>query len=486
MTTAKAPATQARGAAGTAPRAAGAGGGQAGGRQGLRERARGVGFQDGARMLSPRGGAGNAGGAASRPGASGSAPAGAGGGVVGRAVASAGRAAGALARQAFVQSGVKGPEDVRAPTGIGGFEVSYDPAAMIEHIRIGGSVEFKNGIEIVDGKAVPGNKELADCAEQINSTAHQNLAILVQEASRWQWTEGDKAAWLARLESVVEAGWDRQFLFHAQPEGWEGQEATTAVDVDVHAGAKGPADHLTIEVYRTPADLSPVRSHVQAGVGGAHDNRMVLGSTDTAGSPLEFGTQPVEFPEGAVDLDPDGVQTLRMWAIRFKGASATPVRVKVHVQGDGERLHDNARERFETIRTTVDLVGFDPERLSFHYAGPGNQAVLQVGNGESQVVARHEFGHAFGLKDEYAGDPGGNIEAGGRRAGMRSQHDDLARSVGLEGSVVENSDSLMSLGTALQPSYGAPFLWALRKVTQMEAWGDTPPARAPSTTGERG
>lgn len=60
-------------------------------------------------------------------------------GAVGQAIGAARGAVGGLVREAFLRSGLKGPEDVRAPTGIGGFEVSYDPADMIEHVRIGGA-----------------------------------------------------------------------------------------------------------------------------------------------------------------------------------------------------------------------------------------------------------------------------------------------------------------------------------------------------------
>jgi hypothetical protein len=207
---------------------------------------------------------------------------------------------------------------------------------------------------------------------------------------------------------------------------------------------------------------------------------MVLGSTDVAGRPEGFETFEVGFPEGSADLDRNCRERLQTFSIRFKAATNDPVRVTVRVQGEGERPYDTALERFESLQMYLDALGFDRERLSFEYAGPGAGATMRMGAARSQVIASHEFGHQAGLRDEYATDPGGGVQGTSGPAGLPGGHDTLAKSVGLDGSVVENRDSLMSLGAALRPSYGAPFLWALRKVTRMDAWSATPPSREPN------
>ncbi|HOI11664.1 MAG TPA: hypothetical protein PK313_14390, partial [Myxococcota bacterium] len=53
----------------------------------------------------------------------------------------------------FVAQGLMGPMQVRAPTGIGGFDVSYSPAAEVELVRIGGGVVFKDVITLKGGWA---------------------------------------------------------------------------------------------------------------------------------------------------------------------------------------------------------------------------------------------------------------------------------------------------------------------------------------------
>jgi hypothetical protein len=429
----------------------------------MRREARGLGYEDGVRLLSTRSGAGvGAGGTPS--------------------------ALGVLAREEFVRSGIKGPEDVRAPTGLGGFEVAYDPAAMVEWVRIGAAVQFRNGIEIVDGKAVAQEKDLGGIADWLNSEFGKDPLQLSRNAFRWQWTEGEKAAWLSRLKSSVEERWSRQFLFHATAEGFEGLQALASVDVDVQAGVQGPRDHLALEVFKTPPEQALNLGRLEYGEGGPLDNRMFLESGDVEGRRDDFGRDAFTFDEALPGLTRESFSSLKSWAIRFKAGTNTPPRIVARVQGYGARLVDSARERFEVMGGVLEAYGFDASRLSFEYAGPGSEAILLVGDGRPMVTADHEFGHAFGLKDEYAKDPGGGLDGKGKPApaGAPTGHDELARCQGLPGAVYENSDGLMSLGEAMRPTYGAPFLWALKKVTRMDGWSDQPPVKGSAPDREGG
>jgi hypothetical protein len=91
---------------------------------------------------------------------------------------------------------------------------------------------------------------------------------------------------------------------------------------------------------------------------------------------------------------------------------------------------------------------------------------LTLGDGKAQVVAAHEFGHLFGLPDEYA--------APFRAPGTRADDNDAAAKMGgpnaPSGALVENNDNIMSEGSVVRPQHYSAFLDALRKVTGLSEW----------------
>ena len=73
-------------------------------------------------------------------------------------------------KEEFMQKGVIGPMDVRIQeTGLGGFEISYDPKTFVAKIVIRASVQFKDGIVAIKGVgALANHKNLRDTAKAIN------------------------------------------------------------------------------------------------------------------------------------------------------------------------------------------------------------------------------------------------------------------------------------------------------------------------------
>jgi hypothetical protein len=108
--------------------------------------------------------------------------------------------------------------------------------------------------------------------------------------------------------------------------------------------------------------------------------------------------------------------------------------------------------------------------------------------GEGQNVAAHEFGHMIGLGDEYASTPErdalgnivtdaegdavtrGLISGTGGDVGEATEHDQLGRDMGVGGSVYENDNSMMSLGSTIRPQHYATFMKALHEVTNITDW----------------
>lgn len=367
---------------------------------------------------------------------------------------------------AFLAQGLYGPMHLRAPTGSGGFEASYVPAAAVELIRIGGGVSFRDAIAVRGGRAFSDLPSLRPVVREINDAPEKAQPALLRP---YQWTPSARAAWLARLEAVVEGFWSGVFRFHVDRPGWDGVRARTAVDVDVHEGPKRPDDHLSIEVFQVP-------DHVNAGVGilasgrGPRDNRMQLGASDVGPRPDNMLAERFSFrAERTGASDTDSIR-LSMLAIRFRAGSNDPPKMTWHVQGDGPEPKVSARVRFDAIVRHMAEQGFDPGRARFVFDGPGRIARVVVGDGAAQHAAVHEFGHALGLKDEYARDHCAGLSGTGKPAGVPSDHDALARRVGLPGSVHENNEGMMSFGNLMRPSYAATCLWALRILTGVDDW----------------
>jgi hypothetical protein len=169
---------------------------------------------------------------------------------------------------------------------------------------------------------------------------------------------------------------------------------------------------------------------------------------------------------------------LRRFAEIFQTGTSSPPKVTAKVPG---KDIDQAKARFEDLKWILVGYSFDVYRLSFEYAGKGNTGTLIVGKGGTQVTAAHEFGHMLGLDDEYA--TVGGITGSGKKPGTRTDHADVAYNLGFQecdpklypqlkqlgpGCAYENNEDVMSLGNMLRPIHGTPFMYALKKLTNLE------------------
>jgi hypothetical protein len=84
---------------------------------------------------------------------------------------------------------------------------------------------------------------------------------------------------------------------------------------------------------------------------------------------------------------------------------------------------------------------------------------VRIGTGERQNTVAHEFGHVFGLSDEYT--------EGARVAGQDAWHDHTAVNAGISaGAGVERSDNIISTGNEVRPQHYSTFAWALNMLTE--------------------
>jgi hypothetical protein len=84
----------------------------------------------------------------------------------------------------------------------------------------------------------------------------------------------------------------------------------------------------------------------------------------------------------------------------------------------------------------------------------------------------HEFGHIFGLDDEYP-----SADTGSRTVGTKVDHSDLAEKLipGQKPVVAHHNENIMSNGEMVQPHHYVTFLDALGKMTKTEGKWDVRP-----------
>ena len=137
---------------------------------------------------------------------------------------------------------------------------------------------------------------------------------------------------------------------------------------------------------------------------------------------------------------------------------------------------------FMNVETRVSGEGVGEAEASGGENVNDRRVDIVIGSGNSQNTLRHEFGHAFGLGDEYAGTPLVSAGPGVPNVGQDATHDNLVKKMvdaggtPLKGAVCEPTDSIMSVGDVVRPQHYATFHAALTKITApQEPWALGPP-----------
>jgi hypothetical protein len=196
----------------------------------------------------------------------------------------------------------------------------------------------------------------------------------------------------------------------------------------------------------------------------------------------------VNFGHNSAALSGAAKNILRGFAADFRDANldlSNPVQLVGHASSSGSDAYNLqlTQRRIDAVRNFLSSVGFTGinDRVSTDNQGEEGAAEapewrrvdLIVGSGEGQLVAAHEFGHVFGLDDEYLSNdvnPGGTITGSGKAVGTAVDHDQMARDIGTSGAIAENNDSIMSLGNTIRGEHYATFGWALGQVTGVTEW----------------
>jgi outer membrane protein OmpA-like peptidoglycan-associated protein len=405
--------------------------------------------------------------------------------------------------QDFINHGIYGPEALVPPTNIGGFDASYDPDSSGLLIEVRTGVNFNNGLAIDDSNVITANHT------DLNQAAIDGMNLPPEERAAFvadfTWDSEQKEDFIDNLQFRVEGAWSSSgtgLSFVSTRPGWESVTASVDVDVNVHEGAAGTDDHLQTTVYKVPeggtynvgAFVDSDRNDPnKARDQDPHNNELVMSSTHVNETPESHSLlrKTVQFENNSSALTPGAQSTLQAFAIDFQDANldlTNPVQLVGHASSTGTDEHNEqlAQARINEVRKFLASVGFTGinERVSTQNMGEidatedpeWRRVDLIVGSGEGQLVAAHEFGHVFGLDDEYVSNdvnPGGSITGSGKAVGTAVGHDDMARAIGTTGAIAENNDGIMSLGNTIRPQHYATFGWALGKVTGVNEWRAT-------------
>jgi hypothetical protein len=409
-------------------------------------------------------------------------------------------------KREYIDEGLKGPDDFQSSTGIGGFNVSYDPVGWELKVILRGAVNFLNGMQLQGGNAAAlhPHANAASAAAAINRLGAADRAAAV---AGWQWDDAAKALFLSRFESVVMSVWSGRHIFHSSKDYWQDLGALPNVSAEVHEGEKTGDDHMAMSIYKVPPSFTGGVGVVNSGggflgIGAATDNTMTLNSNDVEERRDDILNVTTTFAAGGTGVDPSATAALNQFAIRFRSGGPTcsicgnpieavgGVAIMAGIEGEGadeDAQRTNSAARFTALTAALVAGGMTDAatRLQYAHAGSGTAGYLVVGSGVPQMVAAHEAGHMFGLGDRYATTAGAGIGGTGPSVGLPSSHDKLAKDIAPEGAPAANDDGIMSWGNEVRPADYATFLEALKEISEMDEWvfGSPTPVVAPDGTG---
>ena len=358
-------------------------------------------------------------------------------------------------------------------SGLGQFDVAFDPGAGKLNITLKVSYKFVNGSP---GAVAPGFRP-----------------------AEFAWSPAEKADWKARYQKDVGAQWSTKHRFKSTRPHW------TSMVVDTTVAVIEDADpHFILTVSKYPSDAEMVQSSI-CPPGTSHDPTGAMcpaNPPDASGVTPGYGsgrfdvndlrpeqkldwsnpTVSVPFEKTRTALTTAGTATLAPVLVTLKsdpsahaelvGRASSDHHIGVSPADGAIANMDLARARSAAVQAALVAGGIPAERILIRNQGEQGatsdpiwcRVDVQLGTHEMQNPALHETGHMMGLGDEYpqTGAPAGSPVAAGYDAMIKSQ-------TGQTITRASNQDA-MSVGSTVQPWHYSSFLEALKAISRLSDW----------------
>jgi outer membrane protein OmpA-like peptidoglycan-associated protein len=289
-------------------------------------------------------------------------------------------------------------------------------------------------------------------------------------------------------------------------------------------GAAGAGEHLQVTVYKEPTDAergeidalltaahtaiptgtdlgirASAGSNIGANAPGAASggldenplqNEMAISSADltAANDPDERGgnnflKKSIMFANNADTLSSAQVSDIQGWIVTYNNGDTIAANNAITLRGfasaAGSAAYNQAlvERRIASVQAAIIGAGVSAGRITMDNRGDAESETdavgsdsasqsnerrveIRIGSGERQNTVAHEFGHVFGLSDEYT--------EGSRTPGMNAWHNSTATAAGVTaGAQIEENDNIISVGNTVRPQHYATFAFALNQITSV-------------------
>ncbi len=391
-------------------------------------------------------------------------------------------------------------------TGRGLFNVEYKPreGEMTVTVKIAFNMQNGNPADPEFVTAVGGPAEAAKYAPE-----------------QFQWGDDEAAQWKRTAIRDAQEFWGRRFTFYTTKPFWD---ALPPVNVNVQVLEAPATDrdpdkraHYVIAVRKWPTDTGPggslsegitppaagssqSRGHFEemGGDAGGTGELDVRDFTRTTATRARYGEADrdnpgqIFFNQGQSEVTAADKTRLKKFGETLGKPYMPPFDVTItgHSSSEGgdEMNMRLSEDRARNVSNEVVSGGAKKQPLVRGVGEEGAEATpewrrvdLEVGEFQaSQRTVMHEFGHIFGLGDEYP-----SSDTGSRTVGTEVAHSDLAEELipGQQPVVAHHNENIMSNGEMMHPHHYVTFLEALGIMTETPGEWDVRPY---NMAGERG
>lgn len=361
---------------------------------------------------------------------------------------------------AFLAQGPYGPMEIIPEAGLGGFQAQYDP------MRGKLVVTLRTGIDFVSPVTDAGDPTQTKF-QPVSDWVKRNPDLI----GDYRWSDEAMANYEADLRALIEQQWGGKFIFSLPWDGWEEIRASVEIDLQLaRTDRRLPGQHLFLSAVKLQPGKGLEDEHLRTNTQPKDptrndDQTMQLGSNDLTAR-AELMSVAVWYEQGQFDVDETGQQQLAWLADLTRSDPSFSGTEPFSAEVIGYASEEGSTSFNQTL--SEQRAQGRGEREATGDAAMDRRTSVTVGDGRGQTPALHEFGHAFGLGDEY--------ETPNGPTGSPATHDDLVKRMHdefgqpLPGAIHEPGEGVMSQGDEIRPQHYATFFQALVDLTGIDAW----------------